>query len=100
MAEEDDDLTFGVILRKLRENVGLTQSALGSRSGVQRQYINLIEREKSRSPAEDIIHRLAAVLKVDRDWLMLVGGRCPSEYMKAFRRNPQKACKVIRKHLL
>jgi transcriptional regulator with XRE-family HTH domain len=50
-------------LRRLREERELSQDELGSRAGVTRNYVGMIERRES-SPSIDVIEKLAKALGV------------------------------------
>lgn len=54
---------FGKKLRELRKKVGLSQEALGFKSGLHRTYIGSIERGEQ-NVSIDNIHKLAKTLKV------------------------------------
>jgi transcriptional regulator with XRE-family HTH domain len=54
---------FGQALRSLRLAAGLSQEQLGLNSGVQRNFISLIETGQNQ-PTVSIIFKLAAALKI------------------------------------
>lgn len=56
--------SFGLVLRQLRQNRGLSQEQLGFESGYHRTYISLLERGQ-KSPSLQTIFKLAEVLKVE-----------------------------------
>jgi transcriptional regulator with XRE-family HTH domain len=51
-------------LRRLRHERGLSQEELAHRTGVNRNYVGMIEREEN-SPTVDMIERLCKVLEID-----------------------------------
>lgn len=55
------ELPFGAALRRLRRAAGLTQEQLGLESGVQRNFISLIENGQNQ-PTINTISRLARAL--------------------------------------
>ena len=57
------DDAFGVALRKLRNEDGLSQEQLAEKSGLHRTYISLLERGE-KSPTLTTICRLASALGV------------------------------------
>jgi transcriptional regulator with XRE-family HTH domain len=54
---------FGQILRKLRQAAGMSQEQLGLESGVQRNFISLIETGQNQ-PTITTVFKLAAALNV------------------------------------
>jgi transcriptional regulator with XRE-family HTH domain len=54
---------FGLILRQVRQDKGLTQERLGELAGLHRTYISLLERGL-RTPTLDVLFRLAESLGV------------------------------------
>ncbi len=56
--------SFGLVLRQLRQNRGLSQEQLGFESGYHRTYISLLERGQ-KSPSLQTIFKLAEVLNVE-----------------------------------
>ncbi len=64
------DKAFGEVLRRLRTERGISQEALGHRSGLHRTYVSQLERGL-KSPSLKTILRLVAVLEVDLADLML-----------------------------
>jgi transcriptional regulator with XRE-family HTH domain len=55
---------FGSVLKKLRNDKGLSQEELGFESGYHRTYISLLERGK-KSPSLKTIFQLAKALNVE-----------------------------------
>ncbi len=60
---------FGGVLKKLRNNKGLSQEELGFESGYHRTYISLLERGK-KSPSLKTIFQLAKALNVEPSDIM------------------------------
>ena len=54
---------FGLVLRDLRKERGLSQEALALEAGIQRNYVSLIERGINQ-PTITIIFKLAAALEI------------------------------------
>lgn len=54
---------FGLILRQVRQDKGLTQQRLGELAGLHRTYVSLLERGR-RTPTLDVLFRLAESLGV------------------------------------
>ena len=60
------EISFGQILRKLRESAALSQEQLAFRSGHHRTYISLLERGL-RSPSLQAIVKISAALEISPD---------------------------------
>ncbi|MCK4478073.1 helix-turn-helix transcriptional regulator [Candidatus Bathyarchaeota archaeon] len=56
--------SFGLVLRRLRQNCGFSQEKLGFESGYHRTYISLLERGQ-KSPSLQTIFKLAKALDVE-----------------------------------
>jgi len=93
------NINFSVIIKALREEAGLKQSEAAKKAGINPSYLCLIETEKCGIPSEPVLQCLAKVLDVDGDWLCLVSGRCPDDFMRRFLKDPKKACEVVRECL-
>ena len=80
---------LGANIRRIRQQLGLTQAALAERAGISPGYICDIERSR-RWPSSDNIARLANVLKVDPYQLLLPNQDSPyfdrHRTLTAFRR--------------
>jgi transcriptional regulator with XRE-family HTH domain len=55
---------FGDVLRRLRQDNGLSQEVLGFESGYHRTYISLLERGK-KSPSLQTVFNLSKALKIE-----------------------------------
>lgn len=53
--------SLALVLRELRLKAGLSQEALGYKSGVHRTYVSQLERGM-KSPTLDVLHALASAL--------------------------------------
>ena len=70
---------FGERLRELREEAGLSQSELAGKVGIDYSYLSKIEGGVKPPPSEQVLTRLAEVLNADRDELMTLAGKIPSD---------------------
>ena len=61
--DQSVEKSFGQVLRKIRQEHGLSQEELGLESGYHRTYISLLERGK-KNPSLETIFQLATALKV------------------------------------
>jgi len=73
---------FGARLRELREQAGLTQKGLADKVGVNFTYLSKIESGAKSAPSEKVILRLAKSLNADRDELMTLAGKVPSDIVE------------------
>lgn len=80
---------FGKRIRELRTKRKLTQQELATQSSIDIGYVSKIEADKVPPPSEKVISRLAAVLKADKDELMMLGGRAPKDIEPIITNNPR-----------
>jgi len=73
---------FGARLRQLRKQAGLSQAELADKVGVNFTYLSKIESGAKSAPSEKVILRLAKLLNTDRDELMTLAGRLPSDIVE------------------
>ena len=73
---------FGKRLRELRIRSGMTQRELAGRVNVDFTYLSKIENGALAPPSEKVIIQLAEVLNVDRDELIALAGRIPSDIVR------------------
>jgi transcriptional regulator with XRE-family HTH domain len=64
VVETGTGLTFGELLRRHRDNAGLTQEDLAERTGLTPQAIGLLERGERRRPHGYTVHKLAEALEL------------------------------------
>ncbi|QEH69759.1 helix-turn-helix domain-containing protein [Cellulosilyticum sp. WCF-2] len=62
-------MTIGQKIKKLRENKGLSQKALGELAGISDSIISAYEKDRKK-PGRDTVIKLAAVLNVDVNYLV------------------------------
>ncbi len=60
---DSTEISFGRVLKRLRQKQGLSQEELGFRSGYHRTYISLLERGL-KSPSLNTIFEMAKALKI------------------------------------
>lgn len=63
IASRPDRKVLGSVLRAYREELGLSQEALGGRADIHRTYVGSVERGE-RNPAFEILNRWLAALDV------------------------------------
>lgn len=64
---------IGKNIKEIRNRRGLSLSELSERSGISKSYISNIERNLHQNPSIQIVKKIAAVLKVDLEDLLIPG---------------------------
>lgn len=78
---------FGELLRNLRKQRKVTQRQLAERVGIDFTYISKIESGTMDPPAEDKIIRIAEVLQVQSEELILVANKVPKSFQRLITEN-------------
>ena len=79
---------FGVRLRELRKQVGMTQRELADKVNVDFSYLSKIESGAAPPPSEHVTSRLAEVLNTDKEELLTLAGKIPPDIAQALK-NPE-----------
>jgi HTH-type transcriptional regulator, competence development regulator len=85
-------MRFSERVRVLRTSRGLSQRALGQMIGVSFTYISKIENEKidfGDYPSEDLILKLANVLEVDEDEMLILAEKIPERIRRRVLERPE-----------
>ncbi len=85
---------FGTKLKELRKLAGLSQRQLADRIGVNFSYLSKIESGKMPPPSEQIIMRLAEVLDTEKDELLTLAGKIPSDIAQLLK--SREALEILR----
>jgi len=85
---------FGVRLKELRTQARLTQRELADRVNVDFSYLSKIENGVIPPPSERVILQLAEALNVDKDELITLAGRIPSDIAQILKN--RKALQLLR----
>jgi transcriptional regulator with XRE-family HTH domain len=72
--------SFGEHLRQLRKEKRITQRELADKIKVDYTYISKIETGALQPPSEDIIIKIAKVLEVDAEQMIILGNKIPTKY--------------------
>lgn len=93
-------MSFGTMLKKLREQHNITQRELASKVDVDYTYISKIENEALDPPSEETLIKMADVFGVDRYDFILSAKKIPTDFEFAIRTNEDivKALKEAVKH--
>ncbi|WP_158301658.1 helix-turn-helix domain-containing protein [Paenibacillus mesophilus] len=78
---------FGELLRSLRKQNKVTQRQLATLVGIDFTYISKIESGTMDPPAEDKIIRMAEVLRVEPEELILAAKKVPTTFQKLITEN-------------
>ncbi len=84
-------MRFGDRVRGLRTTKGLSQRALGQMIGVSFTYVSKIENEKidfGDYPSEDLIRKLASVLEVDDNEILILAEKIPERIRRRVLERP------------
>ena len=71
--------SFGARLRQLRIQAGMTQRELADRVNIDFTYLSKIKSQAVPPPSEKVILQLAEALDADKDELIILAGRVPSD---------------------
>jgi PGF-pre-PGF domain-containing protein len=82
---------FGVRLRDLRKKAGLTQRELAEKVGVDFTYLSKIESGAMPPPSEKVIILLAEALNANKDELLFLAGKIPSDIAQLLTNRPTVA---------
>lgn len=91
-------IEFGPYLRRRREAAKLSLSQLGQKMGVTRQHVYSLEKGDNR-PSAEFCTRLAKVLQLDSDEVLLLAGHTPPDVLSLLQENPQTGCQLLRRSL-
>ncbi len=92
-------MTFGERVRELRKAEKLTLRGLAAKVRVNFTYVSKIENQKlsfGEYPSEDLIRKLAKVLKADEDELLLLAEKIPADIRKRVIERPDAFRKLAR----
>jgi transcriptional regulator with XRE-family HTH domain len=90
-------MNFGERIRELRKAKNLSQRDLATKTGVSFTYISKIENEKldfGDYPSEELIRKLAKVLRADADELLLLAEKVPDRIKKRVIQRPDAFRKI------
>ncbi len=85
---------FGTRLRELRKRASLSQRVLANKVGIDFTYLSKIESGAMPPPSQQVILRLTEVLDADKDELMLLAGKIPSDIVQILKN--EKVLQLLR----
>ena len=89
-------MTFGRLLKNLRERRGLGIKKLAPELQVNYTYLSKLENNKV-SPSEAMVGRVATYFGYSKDEMMLAANRIPPDVLEILKRNPESAIEYLRK---
>jgi transcriptional regulator with XRE-family HTH domain len=88
-------MTFGHLLRQLRDESGTGIKTLAPELGVSYTYLSKLENGVA-APSDQFIERVAKYFDYDHDRLLLSAGKVPEEILKILRENPDTALQFLK----
>lgn len=74
MIEEVMGMALGASIRRLREEIGLSQAQLAGQADLSQGYLSQIENDEVQNPSASVLFRLAEALHVDPRCLLEAAG--------------------------
>ena len=87
---------FGARLKELRAQARLTQRELAEEIGIDFTYLSKIENGVIPPPSEKVILQLAEALHADKDELLILAGKIPSDIVEILR--DRETLQLLRKN--
>ena len=72
-------MTFGQSISKRRKELEFSQKYVAEQCNISSQYLNDIEHDRRNPPKQEIIGRLAELLKLDFEVLLFTAGQWPED---------------------
>ena len=89
-------MTFGQILKNLREQRGVGIKKLAPELQVSYTYLSKLENNKV-SPSEVMVDRVATYFGYSKDGMMLAANKIPPDVLEILKRNPESAIEYLRR---
>ncbi len=80
--------TFGPKVKEARKQAGMSQRQLADRVRIDYGYLSKIERGRVDPPSEEVIIRIARTLGLDRDELLYLAEKAPSDLRNVITEGP------------
>lgn len=89
---------IGKLLKRLRQQRGLTQRQLAAQVDIHYTYLSKLENGKAAdTPKTSTLVAMADALEVDRDWLLIQCGRPPEEFDQLMADDPDYVMDLVRR---
>lgn len=92
-------VTFGQLLRSLRQSAGLTQTRLAAAADIDPTYLSKVETGAMEPPAEATIEALARAMSCDATGLLLSAGKVPRDIRAAILERPDLVEYIRQNHV-
>jgi len=86
----------GDYIRSRRRERGLSLRSLAFKSGISPPYLSAVERNKIGPPSVRLLTRIAEVLGINPDTLIIMAGKLPPDVEMLIKRFPFEMCDIIR----
>ncbi len=91
MARKKADMTFGELVRNLREEQDISLRSFAEKVDISPTYLSRLERDKFPPPAKEKVEKIAQVLGCDLDALLGAAGYAASDVQKIINEQPKMA---------
>jgi HTH-type transcriptional regulator, competence development regulator len=88
-------VTFGALLRQLRDDTGTGIKRLAPDLGVSYTYLSKLENDVA-IPSEDFVAKVAKYFNYDQSRLLLAAGKVPPDILDILRENPDAALQFLK----
>lgn len=88
--------SFGPVVRRKREEMGISLREMAKRIKVTPTYLSKVEREEISPPAEDRIKALARELGLQEDKLLAIASKVSTDLQEIIRRRPEQYAVLLR----
>lgn len=88
--------TYGARTRRLREDKDYGLREFAKLIGVSATYLSQVERDELPPPAEERVIKTAELLGLDRDELLALAGRVPSDLEDIILEKPRETADLLR----
>lgn len=88
--------TFGVFMRRRREEKEIGLREMAKKIGVSPTYISKVERDEFPPPAEDKVRLIAKEIDCNVDELLALAGKVSTDLSDIIKRNPVEVAALLR----
>ena len=88
-------MTFGKLLKSLRNEKRVSIKQLAAEVGLNYTYISKLENAKVK-PSPEVINRFSHYFNYNKDELMIAAGKIPKDIEEILKGNPKEAIRYLR----